>query len=81
MTDLLKEVVNKAKLLSPEMQDEVADLLLFEIENELKWQKESSLEKLTDQNLGDREPHPLVEWFFYSHPSIRNRTNNLDTLN
>lgn len=33
----------------------------------------NTLEKLTEQNLGDREPHPLVEWFFYSHPSIRNR--------
>jgi STE24 endopeptidase len=38
-----------------------------------------TLEKLTDQNLGDREPHPLVEWFFYSHPSIKNRTKNLDS--
>ncbi|MCK9424495.1 MAG: hypothetical protein M0Q21_00495 [Ignavibacteriaceae bacterium] len=47
MTDLLKEAINKAKLLSPEMQDEVAEQLLFEIENELKWQKETSLEKLT----------------------------------
>jgi len=36
-----------------------------------------TLEKLTDQNLGDREPHPIVEWFFYSHPSIKNRTKNL----
>ncbi len=34
----------------------------------------ATLEKLTDQNLGDREPHPFVEWFFYSHPSINNRT-------
>lgn len=33
----------------------------------------ATLEKLTDQNLGDREPHPFVEWFFYSHPSIKNR--------
>ena len=33
----------------------------------------STLNKLTDQNLGDREPHPFVEWFFYSHPSIKNR--------
>lgn len=40
-----------------------------------------TLEKLTDQNLGDREPHPLVEWFFYSHPSIKNRTNNLGAFN
>ncbi len=33
----------------------------------------STLEKLTDQNLGDTNPHPFVEWFFYSHPSIKNR--------
>ncbi|MGQ9799479.1 MAG: M48 family metallopeptidase [Ignavibacterium sp.] len=32
-----------------------------------------TLNKLTDQNLGDREPHPFVEWFFYSHPSIKKR--------
>ena len=32
-----------------------------------------TLEKLNDQNLGDKEPHPFVEWFFYSHPSIKNR--------
>ena len=34
-----------------------------------------TLNKLTDQNLGDREPHQFVEWFFYSHPSIKNRIN------
>jgi len=33
----------------------------------------NTLNKLTDQNLGDREPHPFIEWFFYSHPSIKNR--------
>lgn len=33
----------------------------------------NTLEKLTDQNLGDKEPHPFVEWFFYSHPSIGRR--------
>lgn len=32
-----------------------------------------TLNKLTEQNLGDKEPHPFVEWFFYSHPSIRKR--------
>lgn len=32
-----------------------------------------TLNKLTDQNLGDKTPHPFVEWFFYSHPSIKNR--------
>lgn len=35
----------------------------------------STLNKLTDQNLGDKNPHPFVEWFFYSHPSITNRVN------
>ena len=35
----------------------------------------STLNKLTEQNLGDRNPHPFVEWFFYSHPSITNRVN------
>jgi STE24 endopeptidase len=35
----------------------------------------STLEKLTEQNLADKDPHPFVEWFFYSHPSIKNRIN------
>ncbi len=33
----------------------------------------NTLEKLTEQNLGDKEPHQFVEWFFYSHPSINKR--------
>lgn len=33
----------------------------------------SVLEKLTEQNLGDKDPHPFIEWFFYSHPSIKKR--------
>jgi STE24 endopeptidase len=33
----------------------------------------STLEKLTEQNLGDSQPHPLIEWFFYSHPSLTKR--------
>lgn len=40
----------------------------------------STLEKLTDQNLGDRQPHPIVEWFFYSHPSINKRINALTKI-
>lgn len=35
----------------------------------------NTLNKLTDQNLGDKEPHPFVEWYFYSHPSVKNRIN------
>ena len=38
----------------------------------------NTLEKLTNQNLGDKEPHHFVEWFFYSHPSIKNRINAID---
>ncbi len=35
----------------------------------------STLNKLTEQNLADKNPHPFVEWFFYSHPSITKRVN------
>ncbi len=41
----------------------------------------STFEKLTDQNLGDKEPHPLIEWFFYSHPSINKRIAALNKIN
>jgi STE24 endopeptidase len=40
----------------------------------------ATLEKLTEQNLGDKEPHPFVEWYFYSHPSIKNRLNAIDNF-
>jgi len=33
----------------------------------------NALEKLNEQNLGDKEPHPFVEWYFYSHPSVNKR--------
>lgn len=39
-----------------------------------------TLEKLTEQNLSDKNPHPLVEWFFYSHPSIKKRTQFINSL-
>jgi STE24 endopeptidase len=38
------------------------------------------LNKLTEQNLADKTPHPFVEWFFYSHPSISNRTKFIKSL-
>lgn len=40
----------------------------------------NTLDKLTEQNLGDREPHPIVEWFFYSHPSISKRVDFISQL-
>ena len=33
----------------------------------------SALERLADMNLADRNPHPLTEFIFYSHPSIGKR--------
>ena len=33
----------------------------------------SSLEKLAERNLAQRQPHPLIEFIFYSHPSIDKR--------
>jgi STE24 endopeptidase len=33
----------------------------------------SSMNKLADQNLAERMPSRLVEWFFHSHPSISRR--------
>ncbi|MGE5398942.1 MAG: M48 family metallopeptidase [Ignavibacteriales bacterium] len=33
----------------------------------------NTLDKLNEQNLGDKDPHPVIEWFFYSHPSIKKR--------
>ena len=33
----------------------------------------SAMEKLAAQNLADKEPRPLVEFFFHSHPSLSKR--------
>ncbi|MCX7611396.1 MAG: M48 family metallopeptidase [Ignavibacterium sp.] len=38
----------------------------------------SALTKLFDKNLADKEPHPFVEWYFYSHPSYNKRLRNID---
>lgn len=40
----------------------------------------NTLEKLNEQNLGDKEPHPFVEWYFYSHPSIKKRIEAINGL-
>ncbi len=39
-----------------------------------------ALKKLNSQNLGDPDPHPLIEWLFYSHPSINNRIRAVENL-
>jgi STE24 endopeptidase len=33
----------------------------------------SSMQKLADQNLAEREPNRFIEWLFHSHPSIGKR--------
>ncbi len=60
-------------ILSRKFEYEADEYAIMETKNPLAFTK--TLEKLTDQNLGDKEPHPFVEWFFYSHPSIKNRIN------
>lgn len=37
-----------------------------------------ALKKLNEQNLGDENPHPFVEWYFYSHPSIKKRIETIE---
>ena len=39
------------------------------------------MEKLAAINLADKEPHPVVEFFFYSHPSIKRRIEAARALN
>jgi len=39
-----------------------------------------TLKKLNKLNLGDEEPHPLVEWMFYNHPSIKKRIRHIETF-
>jgi len=38
----------------------------------------SALTKLFEKNLADKEPHPFVEWYFYTHPSYKKRMDNID---
>ncbi len=40
----------------------------------------TALSKLNEQNLGDKEPHSLVEWYFYSHPSVKKRVDYINKL-
>ena len=40
----------------------------------------SALRKLSRTNLADPEPHPLVEFLFYSHPSIGKRLRSVEVM-
>ncbi len=65
-------------ILSRKFEYEADEYAVAETKNPSAFIK--TLEKLTDQNLGDREPHPFVEWFFYSHPSIKRRIMEIEKL-
>lgn len=41
----------------------------------------SALRKLADTNLADPEPHPAVEFLFYSHPSVARRIALVESMN
>jgi STE24 endopeptidase len=41
----------------------------------------SALRKLAETNLADPEPHPVVEFLFYSHPSIARRIAMVEAIN
>jgi STE24 endopeptidase len=65
-------------ILSRKFEYEADEYAVIETKNPLAFK--NTLEKLTDQNLGDKEPHPFVEWFFYSHPSIKRRIMAIERL-
>jgi len=41
----------------------------------------SALNRLAKQNLADPEPHPVIEFIFYSHPAIMKRVEALEKTN
>lgn len=40
----------------------------------------TSLKKLSKINLADETPNPLIEFIFYSHPSIKKRIERLNEI-
>lgn len=40
----------------------------------------SLMKRLVEKNLGDADPHPAVEFIFYSHPSAKNRLRRAERL-
>ena len=69
MTKLLKEALDKVATLSPERQDELAALLLAEIEAEARWdnafaKSQDTLERLADEAIEEHrrgKTRPLDE--------------------
>ncbi len=51
-----------------------ADLMALEV-TQAKAAFISMMEKLSSQNLADRNPHPVIKFFFFDHPAIEERIN------
>lgn len=60
--------------------ERVADKFAIRLTNDKK-SFISALKKLAKQNLANEEPHPLIEFLFYSHPPIKKRIKYLEKLN
>jgi STE24 endopeptidase len=58
-------------ILSRKFEYQADEYAILETKNPSDFIK--TLHKLNEQNLGDKEPHQFVEWYFYSHPSNKNR--------
>lgn len=61
MTELLEQAFEKAQKLSNDLQDELAQQLLEDIENELKWQKSLSNSDVALDVLEEMAQMALIE--------------------
>jgi len=56
-----------------------ADMLALKVTG-LKDAFISMMEKLSNQNLADRNPHPIIKFFFFDHPPIDERINSAESF-
>jgi len=77
---LLASIIFMYLLITMPLQNSISrkyekDADIFAVQNTDREDFTLALIKLKDLNLADPEPHPLVEFLFYSHPSISKRIN------
>jgi Zn-dependent protease with chaperone function len=58
-----------------------ADKYALEISNVNKDSAVKTFEKLSAYNLADPDPHPFIEFWFYSHPSLKKRIDFVNNYN
>jgi STE24 endopeptidase len=54
-------------------QEHQADKYALEVSSVNKDSAVKTFEKLSAYNLADPDPHPIIEFWFYSHPSLKKR--------